>query len=152
MKSAKKDAEFLALVIGTANLEAELAPKIEDLKRRKALIIEEVMASRKVDDTATGGRVYKFVGEGPNAGLSMTISWPAPEIKFPKAKLAALQKLCGDKFRKLFFELTINIAVKNFRDVARAVLTPAKAKKAIALCEVASAPRLKFTRQDAAEE
>lgn len=59
--------------------------------------------------------------------------------------IEAAKALAGDEaFKKLFEKSTSHKPVKSFREIAQALLTPAKARKLIELCEKPKAAWLKW--------
>jgi|GEM_PF-4238153 hypothetical protein len=143
-----KPAEFDAHILETANLELEHERLGEELKQRKAAIIAEVDRLGTAEVSASGGKTFKWASK--DGLLSLAVSWPAPSIKVDASKIDQIRTVAGDAFAKLFTKVVRFDPVKSFRDVAAAVLTPAKAKKLVGMCEVAGAPRVKFTRREEA--
>ncbi len=82
--------------------------------------------------------------EGDN-GASCTVIIGAAAIKLPKDAVDKVRELLGEEHFKTLFDRTVGYApVKGFRDVAAAVLTEAKARKIIALCETPASPYVKW--------
>lgn len=80
---------------------------------------------------------------GDNGAKALVIQ-PEPGIRPAADAIAKAMELVGDLSKKLFTRTVVIKPVKDFRAAARAALTPAKAEKVIALCEVAGAPYVTF--------
>jgi hypothetical protein len=78
-------------------------------------------------------------------GSTALVICPSPTVKYIEDNHAQLQKLAGDEFYSLFERKVTYAPVKAMRDVAKALLTPAKARKLIALSEVPSTAFVKFS-------
>lgn len=82
---------------------------------------------------------------GENGERALVV-FPSPVIK-PDADAIADAQICAGRaaFGKLFERVVSFKPRKGFREIASAVLTPAKCKKLIERCEVESAPQVRFS-------
>jgi threonine aldolase len=117
------------LVEAGAKLKAEIRTKQDALKEIEAHLIER------------GAGTY----EGA-AGESCTVIVPNPVIKPTADEIEAAREAAGDAADKLFTKVVSYAPVKAFREVVAALLSKAKAKKLIALCEKTSSPFVKWAK------
>jgi hypothetical protein len=100
----------------------------------------------KTDKTRLDEIKAEFVKLTPGAyegafGAKVEVIQPQPGIRPAADAIANAIVAAGpDASKKLFARSVVTKPVKNFREVARAVLTPAKAEKVIVLCEVSANP------------
>lgn len=107
---------------------------MKENKKRLEEISAELIARGAGEHTGTDGRKANVI-------------FPSAAVKTPKDEesLARVKKLTGTLFAKLFDKKTTFSPVKSFRDVAAALLTPAKASKVIAECEEEPKAYVKFS-------
>lgn len=82
--------------------------------------------------------------EGSN-GSKATVVVPSPSLKPTSEAVEKYREELGPVFKKLFDAVTTYKPVKAFREVAGALLTPAKARKIVEACEVPGTPYVKFS-------
>ena len=83
--------------------------------------------------------------QGTQPGEQVQVIQPAPSLKpSPEAIEFVRAQVEPDEAKRLFERVVSYKPVKSFRDIARAILTKAKAAKSIAACEVLSAPCLRW--------
>ena len=122
-------AEIKSTVTQGAKLKREIADRSDELKRITALLI-----------TLTPGDYQGEQGEVAKVVQS------SAAIKPSSAVIGQVRAIVDpDIFTKLFDRIVSWKPVQNFRSVVAAVLTPAKAQKVVALCEVDCAPYVIFT-------
>lgn len=118
-----------ALVSEGSLLKSEIKAKSERLKQ----ITDQLVELEAGDYTGEHGEICKVIQPGPG-------------IKPNAADCEAARELCGDEaFKKLFDREVSYSPKKAFRDLAAALLTPAKAAKVIALCEKVSTAFVKWS-------
>lgn len=78
-------------------------------------------------------------------GSKAVVVCPSPKLKVDSKRLEELQKLAGESFAKLFDKVVSFKPAKGFREVAAAVLTPARARKIVEACEEESSPYVKIS-------
>ncbi len=122
--------EIKSLVSQGAKLDREIKDKADELKRVKALLV----SLSPGDYQGEQGEVAKVI-------------LPSPAIKPPPGAIGQARTIISDPdiFKKLFDRIITYKPVANFRSVIAAVLTPAKAKSVIQLCEVDPAPYVIFS-------
>lgn len=82
---------------------------------------------------------------GEDSREKANVILPSSAIKPSPDAVAAVRKLVpAALFGKMFERVVAHKPVKGLRDVAAAILTPAKAAKVIALCEVPGAPYVRW--------
>jgi len=118
----------------------------------EALISEGVSIKARMKTDA--GRLKEIEGEilplgagkyEGRDGTACTVIVGSPSIKPNEAAIEAVKNAVGEEHFKTLFDRVIGFKpVKGFRDVVNAILTPAKAKKVLGLCEAAAAPYIKW--------
>jgi hypothetical protein len=79
-------------------------------------------------------------------GAKALVIQPEPGIRPSASAIDSARAVAGpEAARRLFSRVIVRKAMKSFREIARNILTPAKAEKVIALCEVASNPYVILT-------
>lgn len=122
--------EIKSLVTHGAKLDREIKDKADELKRLKALLVS----------LAPG----EYQGE---QGEVAKVIQPSPAIKPPPGAIGQAREIISDPdlFKKLFDRVVSYKPIANFRTAVAVALTPAKAVKVIALCEVDSQPYVVFS-------
>lgn len=117
-----------------------------------ALVTEAVKISRRMDkDDARLKEIKKLLtkqgkGEYLGEGGKALVIEPTPGIKPSEEDVEKVKALLTkEQFNKLFDTETVESPVKNFRDVIAAVLTPAKAKRVIKICEKKSSTQVRIS-------
>ena len=87
----------------------------------------------------------QLIAAGAAKHAGCIVIQPSPGIKPSQETIAEVKGLVKTFFSKLFVRTVTYAPVKNFRDVARALLTPAKAQRVIALCETSNSPFVKWS-------
>ena len=153
-----KEKEIRIMVDDAVALHREIATKSEQLKLIKASLVEQARLNPdSIISTRSGGK--RWTAEGSD-GCVARVNFPAPalvsEIEADSTIEKQIQSVVGDNFRKLFKAVKLYQPIDGFRDRAGALLSTAKAKALLKLCENESAPRVSFetTKQveDAAAE
>jgi len=101
-------------------LEAQIKPAQEELKTLKGQLIDG------------GAGVYH--GTDGRKATVISVSEKLEPNPNEEAVLAA-KKIAGETFEKLFEKVVTYRPLKSFRELALALLTPAKARKVITACE-----------------
>ena len=131
---------------------AYLDPAQDEELRIRSLVDESVRLNDSIEaDVARLGELKELLLElppGRYCGSNLTgrvlVVPSSTAIKPGEAQVAAARALAGKHAAKLFTREVSYKAVKGLRDIATALLTPAKARKLIALCEVPTAAQIRF--------
>lgn len=83
----------------------------------------------------------KYFGLG---GQRITVVAAGTAIKPGESQVAAARTLAGKHAGKLFTRQIVFKPVGSFRDIVLALLTPKKAEKILALCEVPTSAQVRF--------
>ncbi len=126
-------------------------PELEEKLRIERLVAESVLLKVCIDrDSARLDDLKAELGELPpgkyvsDAGARATVVAAGTAIKPDQAQVAAARQLAGIHARLLFEREVVYKPKPSFRDIVRALLTPAKADKIIALCEKPTAAQVRL--------
>ncbi len=122
--------------------------EVSDLVDEGVRLQASMKENKKRLEEITSELIKRGAGEHTGtAGRKALVICPSAAVKTPKDddSLARVRKLAGSLFSKLFDKKVSYTPVKSFREVAAAVLTPAKAAKVIAECEEEPKSYVKFS-------
>ena len=124
---ADKQRLISALVSQATSLHTEIEERESALEKVKERLLE-----------LGPGKYYSL------AGGRVTVVGPSTAMKPGPDQIAAARTLAGTMAGRLFTRQVVYRPVNGLRDIARALLSPRRAEKIIALCEVATAPQVRF--------
>lgn len=123
---------------------------MSDIKQPLVTEAFKLRARIKADGEKLKEITERLIAEGPGDYLGLngekaSVIAPGPNLKPSAEVVESLRDSLGDAFGKLFDKVVSYKPAKAFREIAGAVLSPAKAKKVIAQCEQESNPYVKFS-------
>lgn len=136
-----RDAQIVALADEAGALDAEIKAKLARLVEIRELVLKEANLRPKEHTAGKKGGKH-WIYDGTTTQIMVTFA--GPSLAPTAEALKQISKIAGTAFAKLFDKETVYSPVKGFRDIATAVLTPARARKVIALAEKANAPKVAF--------
>jgi len=136
-----KDSEISKLVDEAGALDAECKEKSKRLAEIKRLLQAEAEARPDAHQAGgKGGMHWIFDGEKHQ----VAVTFPDPSISLREDAVTAVKEIAGEDFPQLFDREVSFKPVKAFREILSALLTKAKAKKLLKLCEQTPSPRIAF--------
>lgn len=147
LKTKVTETAYSADVSASITREIEI-DEAESIRRLVAAAVR-LNAKIKADEAKLARYKEELVLLAPGKYFSddddrVTVVGASTAIKPSEAQVAAAHKLAKEKAGLIFKEVRSYKCVDGFREIVRAVFTPARAEKIIALCEVPTAAQVRF--------